>query len=889
MTASGGNPGAGQGTVTFFDNLVAIPSCTNVPLTTNTADCTISTLAGGAHSITARYNGFTSAGPNGQTWDTSNSNTVSHSVNANAAAPSVDAGGPYSGSEGSAISLDGTVNDADGDPLTYLWMINYNGNIDAGGSCTFGDATGVDTTLTCNDDSNGGAFTVTLTASGDPAGPVADTASVTVANANPTGNLTNNGPIDEGSSATASFTGVSDPSTADAASLHFVFSCTGADLSTKTYADGTATNSVSCPFDDGPSNHTITGRTIDKDEGAFSDDTSVTVNNVDPETDAGVAGAAINEGSTWTGSGSFTDPGADTWTATVNYGDGSGVQALALVGKTFSLSHLYADDDADDTYTVTVCVTDDDLGVDCDTVDVTVNNVDPETDAGVAGAAINEGSTWTGSGSFTDPGADTWTATVNYGDGSGVQALALVGKTFSLSHLYADDDADDTYTVTVCVTDDDLGVDCDTVDVTVNNVDPETDAGVAGAAINEGSTWTGSGSFTDPGADTWTATVNYGDGSGVQALALVGKTFSLSHLYADDDADDTYTVTVCVTDDDLGVDCDTVDVTVNNVDPETDAGVAGAAINEGSTWTGSGSFTDPGADTWTATVNYGDGSGVQALALVGKTFSLSHLYADDDADDTYTVTVCVTDDDLGVDCDTVDVTVNNVKPDTTLGTISGTGGTACLSGNSITLNFSSTDPAGANDVYSYSVNWGDGSPNTTGSGGASPAGGLSHTYGAGGPFVIVVTVNDDDPGVGVPTTAPSFSFLYISTGIQQPINGTGTRSSFKIGSTIPVKLNFVDCSGNLVSGLTLTVGLMKLDSNADPANETVPASVPDVGQTMRANGPGGYIYNLSTKRSQLCSGLAPCTSGGDLTAGSYRLTITGALINPVVAYFDAKQ
>lgn len=93
----------------------------------------------------------------------------------------------------------------------------------------------------------------------------------------------------------------------------------------------------------------------------------------------------------------------------------------------------------------------------------------------------------------------------------------------------------------------------------------------------------------------------------------------------------------------------------------------------------------------------------------------------------------------------------------------------------------------------------------------------------------------------------------------------------------------------MVSGLTLTVGLVKLDSNADPANETVVASVPDVGQTMRPNGTGGYIYNLSTKRSQLCSSAAPCTSGGDLTAGSYRLTITGALIAPVIGYFDAKQ
>ena len=50
----------------------------------------------------------------------------------------------------------------------------------------------------------------------------------------------------------------------------------------------------------------------------------------------------------------------------------------------------------------------------------------------------------------------------------------------------------------------------------------------------------------------------------------------------------------------------------------------------------SGSFTDPGADTWTATVDYGDGSGVQALTLTDKTFNLSHTYADNGS---YTVTV----------------------------------------------------------------------------------------------------------------------------------------------------------------------------------------------------------------------------------------------------------
>jgi hypothetical protein len=66
-----------------------------------------------------------------------------------------------------------------------------------------------------------------------------------------------------------------------------------------------------------------------------------------------------------------------------------------------------------------------------------------------------------------------------------------------------------------------------------------------------------------------------------------------------------------------------------------------ATINEGATYSASGSFTDTDSASWSATVNYGDGSGVQPLSLnPDKTFSLSHIYKDNG---TYTVTVTVTD------------------------------------------------------------------------------------------------------------------------------------------------------------------------------------------------------------------------------------------------------
>ena len=54
----------------------------------------------------------------------------------------------------------------------------------------------------------------------------------------------------------------------------------------------------------------------------------------------------------------------------------------------------------------------------------------------------------------------------------------------------------------------------------------------------------------------------------------------------------------------------------------------------------SGSFADGAGTSWTATVDYGDSSGVQPLALnANRTFNLSHFYADSG---NYAVTVVVT-------------------------------------------------------------------------------------------------------------------------------------------------------------------------------------------------------------------------------------------------------
>ena len=210
------------------------------------------------------------------------------------------------------------------------------------------------------------------------------------------------------------------------------------------------------------------------------------------------------------------------------------------------------------------------------------------------------------------------------------------------------------------------------------------------------------------------------------------------------------------------------------------------------------------------------------------------------------------------------VTVKNVPPTINNFAIAKPAGAACtLATNKVTVSFTVSDPADqAADPITGSIDWGDGSVEAI----AGRTISKDHYYAPGGPYTIIVTVNDGDGGVAnAGDSSTAFSLLYNTSGILQPINTTGSRSAFKIGSTIPVKIKVTDCNGAPVSGLTLHVKLQKLDNSANPVNETGEVSVPDVGDTMRYDTSGlQYIYNLSTKRSQLTP------QNADLTVGSYR-------------------
>jgi VCBS repeat-containing protein len=207
-----------------------------------------------------------------------------------------------------------------------------------------------------------------------------------------------------------------------------------------------------------------------------------------------------------------------------------------------------------------------------------------------------------------------------------------------------------------------------TVNITIRPVNdvPAYTAVSATPTINENGVVILTGSFRDPDlSDTHTLTVNWGEGSPVNVALGVGvSTFSVTHQYVDDNptgtVSDVYSIGLFLSDS-AGTSASTsTSTTVVNVAPSVNTGT-NATIDEGVVFTRTGSFTDPGSmDTWTATVNYGDGSGTQALTLnPDKTFSLSHVFGDNG---TYSVTVRVQDDDLGIGSSVLTVSVQNVPP-----------------------------------------------------------------------------------------------------------------------------------------------------------------------------------------------------------------------------------
>ncbi len=149
-----------------------------------------------------------------------------------------------------------------------------------------------------------------------------------------------------------------------------------------------------------------------------------------------------------------------------------------------------------------------------------------------------------------------------------------------------------------------------------------------------------------------------------------------------------------------------------------------------------------GADVHTATINWGDGSPVQAgtVSEMNRTVAGSHVYPNDG---TFTLVVTVRDNRNGVGVDAAPVAVGNVLPVANVrGPYSGVAG--------LPIQFSGTavDPGADTLVYEWDFDYNRSTFDVDAVGAA-----LQRTYAAGGSYVVALRVRDDEGVSAVVTSA----------------------------------------------------------------------------------------------------------------------------------------
>ena len=229
-----------------------------------------------------------------------------------------------------------------------------------------------------------------------------------------------------------------------------------------------------------------------------------------------------------------------------------------------------------------------------DTATVTITNVAP-TIATSGDASVAEGTRYELTlGAITDPGADTVTEwIVDWGDGSAIETFTSGGVK---THTYADGDTDATITVDL-VDEDGRHQDAGTLGISVNNVAPTVNTDSGSITVNEGATAANTGSYSDSGVDTVSLSTSIGsitdNGNGTWTWS-----FGTS-----DGPDDSQTVTITASDDELASSQTDFELTVSNVAPQ--------AVDDYYAFDGIGVFevseahgvlandSDPGADQYT--------------------------------------------------------------------------------------------------------------------------------------------------------------------------------------------------------------------------------------------------------------------------------------------------
>ena len=414
-----------------------------------------------------------------------------------------------SGNEGSAIPLNASASDPDGDPLSYGWTAIPDPGNDAGAVCSFSDATSLTPSVTCTDN---GTWTLQLTVGDGVNAAVVATGTLTVANVAPVPTLTlSPGPHAVGSSVTASVSFV-DPGSLDVADVEGCFFEWG-DGSPQTIVgalSGPTCSATHAYTSYGPYTVTVTVR--DHDGGTGTDSKTVTIDG--PPT-VHVSNASGNEGSAIPLSATAFDPEGDPlsygWTATPLSGVGGGASCSFANSSALNTTVTCNDNG---TWTLTLTVGDGVNAAVVTTATLTVANVNPTPTLTLSAGPHPVGSTVIADVPIADPGSiDSQTCVFDWGDGTPTTTVVSGGPHCGTQHTYA---AAGSFTVKVTVTDKDGGTGFDSKPVVIDGPPTVT---LANASGNEGALIPVTATATDAEHDPLTYAWSFTAGTGVDAGA----------------------------------------------------------------------------------------------------------------------------------------------------------------------------------------------------------------------------------------------------------------------------------------------------------------------------------------------------------------------------------
>lgn len=456
---------------------------------------------------------------------------------------------------------------------------------------------------------------------------------------------------------------------------------------------------------------------------------------------------SITEGSTYSGTALFEADTSGPWSVIIDYGDGTDAvtSTITTVTASISLSHLYMNDGL---FPIVITV-DDGTQTATGSLAITVTNVAPVISS-IPDGALVEGGTFTYSGSFDDPGSDTWSVVVDWKDGSELDRVVTgtLSMVFSLSHVFPDDGD---YSPVVSVIEDRENGDgtrtgTTTFSVSVSNILPLL-ASIPGGSTSEGSRFELDGSFTDPEDTLWDVIIDWDDGSDLQS-AVIGineitgtHTYSAGHVFNDPGI---YSVVVTLND---GTDTDsqTFDVVVSNVAPTIDNIEVTGGI-EGTPFGFTVDFSDAGSTSWNITLTPGDGGApVTGTVNAVAPLFLTYVYIDNPATPAteFTADIVIVNSDGESVTGSIQVPVANANPEIIINN------DGAIIAKSFSRTASMFDLGTDDGPWDVTIDFGDGSLPTITTVGASGASlSLSKTYMTDALYTITITATDKDGGIG---------------------------------------------------------------------------------------------------------------------------------------------